>query len=681
MPKYFLIFAMAIALTGCFSARKQQTAQTENTSFCRYDPSETKKLVDQEAPPPPKHEYKAAATKRHELINTKLDISFDILNQKVFGKANLLLRPYFYATDLLVLDAKEFDINKINLIKNKQIVKPLEYQYDGEKITIQTPKYTRQDTFEIQIDYIANPSEMQGEGQGLYFQDYDTDNPQIWTQGEPNCSSAWFPTIDAPNQRMSQEIVVTVDTSFTTLSNGVRDAVLLNNDGTKTVRWIQKKPHAPYLTALIVGRFEVKKDYWRGKPVFIYFEKEHAKSAPYTFKNTARMIEFFSRKLQYDYPWDKYSQVVVRNYFEGAMENTGAVVFSKAELYSPIEDRPMRPVVDETVSHELFHHWFGDLVTCESWANTALNEAFATYGSYLWIEHEYGRYAADKYIYKQGGMYNLVYLIDNSSIVNYYHKSPDDMFNIHSYQKGALTLHSLRYEVGDEAFFEAISRYLKKHAFSSVELADLRICFEEVTGRDLNYFFDAMFLDKGRMNLDIKYLASNDSLNWTIDVKQIQKERQGPLYKLHVPVDFYMNDTIIRKTVLLDKKQNKYTFSFDKKIKLAKFDAENSLLCKKKENRTIDDYLYILKHVNRYIDQIEATNVLDNLIEDEDVAYAYLSLLDNSYYMLRLIALETIPIKKNTSYFEKYKNKLSQMATNDPDKEIREAAKKILAKL
>jgi aminopeptidase N len=138
---------------------------------------------------------------------------------------------------------------------------------------------------------------------------------------------------------------------------------------------------------IAVGNFQVVKDDWRDSvEVSYYLEPEYAPYARMIFGNTPEMIEFFSRRLGVDFAWPKYSQIVVRDFVSGAMENTSAVVFYD-RLHQDAREH-LDESYENVISHELFHHWFGDLVTAESWANLALNESFATYGEYLWNEHK-----------------------------------------------------------------------------------------------------------------------------------------------------------------------------------------------------------------------------------------------------------------------------------------------------
>jgi aminopeptidase N len=204
-------------------------------------------------------EYRSSATRVFDLLHTKLDVHFDFEKQYLYGVANLTLKPYFYPSAELVLDAKNFNINKIALVE-KGNQRELKFEYvDSLQLKITLPKeYTRNDTIEILIDYVAKPNERETGGsnaitsdKGLYFINPDKKNPlkpvQIWTQGETESSSCWFPTIDKPNERTTAEICMTVPDTMTTLSNGLLTESSVHTEGTKTECWTMTQPHAPYL--------------------------------------------------------------------------------------------------------------------------------------------------------------------------------------------------------------------------------------------------------------------------------------------------------------------------------------------------------------------------------------------------------------------------------------------------
>ena len=167
-----------------------------------------------------------------------------------------------------------------------------------------------------------------------------------------------------------------------------------NADGTRTDYWKMDLPHAPYLFFMGVGDYAIIKDSYKGKEVSYYVEKEYAPVARKIFGHTPEMIAFYSKITGVDFPWPKYSQITGHDYVSGAMENTTAT------LHSDAAQQDARQLTDgneweDVIAHELFHQWFGDLVTCESWSNITLNESFADYSETLWNEYKYGKDAGD----------------------------------------------------------------------------------------------------------------------------------------------------------------------------------------------------------------------------------------------------------------------------------------------
>ncbi|MBL4657959.1 MAG: M1 family metallopeptidase, partial [Flavobacteriales bacterium] len=505
--------------------------------------------------------YQAAETRKLDLLHTKLKVRFDWENAYLFGKATLTLRPYFYETNRVELDAKGFDFHRVALATDSGKVN-LNYTYENDKITIKLDRtYNKSETFQVFMDYTAKPNELEVEGgeaitdnKGLYFinnKNEDPDKPQqIWTQGETEANSCWFPTIDKPNERMTQEIYITIEEKFLTLSNGLLMYSTDNGDGTRTDYWKMDKEHAPYLVMMAIGEYAVIRDQWRDIEVNYYVEKEYEPYAKSIFGNTPEMLQFYSDKLGVDYPWAKYSQVIVRDYVSGAMENTSAVIHGE---FLQKDDRELEDETHEDIiAHELFHHWFGDLVTCESWANLSLNESFATYGEYIWNEYKYGQDEADYGLAKDLSSYLWSSDKKQVDIVRFDYKERDDMFDSHSYGKGGRVLHMLRKYVGDDAFFASLKLYLNRHKHSSVEIHDLRLVFEEITGEDLNWFFNQWFLSSGHPLLLMSYDYSDSTGELVVSITQAHNLDKTPLYKLPMEVDIYAGGEVTRHSIICD---------------------------------------------------------------------------------------------------------------------------------
>jgi aminopeptidase N len=263
--------------------------------------------------------YRSTATKLNDLVDTRLDVKFDYDKSYMYGKAWVTLKPHFYPTDSLALDAKGMDIHKVAIVKDGKS-EPLKYEYDGMVLNIhlgRTYKYTEKYT--VFVDYTSKPNEVKTHGsaaitdaKGLYFinpKGEEKGKPtQIWTQGETEANSTWFPTIDKPNQKTTEEITMTVPAKYVTLSNGKLVDQKVNGDGTRTDHWKMDLPHAPYLFFMGVGEYSIVKDSYKGKEVSYYVEKEYAPVARGIFGHTPEMIAFYSRITGVDYPWPKYSQ-------------------------------------------------------------------------------------------------------------------------------------------------------------------------------------------------------------------------------------------------------------------------------------------------------------------------------------------------------------------------------------
>lgn len=626
--------------------------------------------------------YNPTYTLRNDLLHTKLELRFDWAKQHVIGKAQLKLKPYFYSTRILELDAKGFDIHSLKMDGSS---KDLTYEYDGQILTIDLGKvYSANQEYILNIDYTAKPAETGGKGgsaaitsdQGLFFINHDNSDPnkpmQIWTQGETEWNSHWFPTIDKPNERCTQEMYLTVEDRFKTLSNGLLISSTKNNDGTRTDYWKMDQAHAPYLFMIAVGEFAVVKEEWNGMLVDYYVEPEYEDDAKAIFAHTPEMLTFFSEKLGVKYPWQKYSQVVVRDYVSGAMENTTGVIFG--EFVQRTERELIDSNNDGIVAHELFHHWFGDLVTCESWANLTMNEGFANYSEYLWFEHKYGKDRADSHrrselqgyvgSANQGGIHPLIH---------FEHEDKEDMFDAHSYNKGGLVLHMLRNYVGDEAFFAALKKYLNTHAYTAVEAHDLRLAFEDVTGEDLNWFFNQWYFEAGHPFLNINYNYDATAGKMDIIIQQEQDPTTNPpIFILPFAIEIHDGKgNVARHDVVMNQRNQTFSFPAAEKPALVDVDADRILLCEKRDNKADDDFIYQYKYGKNYLTRYEALNALGGTQNPGSQALIA-SALNDKYWGLKSKALSLLDL--TATHGPNLFSTLENLAKSDKSSYVRAAA-------
>ena len=630
--------------------------------------------------------YRATATKINDLVNTKLDVSFDLSKSWMYGKAWITLHPHFYPTDSLSLDAKAMTINNVSVVKAGKNI-PLTYRYDSLALYIKLDKsYKSLENYTIFIDYIARPNDIKSAGsaaisggKGLYFinpKGEDKKKPvQIWTQGETESNSGWVPTIDKPDQRQTDQISMTVPDKFVTLSNGILISHKKNTNGTRTDTWRMDLPHAPYLLMMAVGDFAIIKDTYKNKEVSYYVEKKYAPVARKIFGLTPEMIAFYSKLTGLDYPWPKYSQIVVRDYISGAMENTTAT------LHGETAQQDSRQLVDgneweDAIAHELFHQWFGDYVTCESWSNITVNESLADFSEVLWEEYKYGKDAAAEHnnngmsSYLRGGN-------DKKDLVRFYYRDREDVFDLVSYQKGGRILNMLRNYVGDSAFYKSLNLYLRTKKFSSAEAQDLRLAFEDITGQDLNWFWNQWYYGNGHPKLDINYSYDTNAKTSKVSISQTQ---EGKIFTLPIAIDVYLGSEKKRYNVWIRHQTETFEFPSLSKPDLVNADGDKILLCEKKENKNIDDYIFQYKNAGLYLDRREAIDFASKNQRDDHNAMEFMkTALKDRYHGLRLFALQKLNLRTD-SLKNVFTPILSEMSQNDPDPLVKAGAIAALGK-
>ncbi|MEP7127255.1 MAG: M1 family metallopeptidase [Chitinophagales bacterium] len=633
--------------------------------------------------------YRASYTIINDLVHTKLDVSFDWNKTFLYGKAWITLAPHFYPTDSLRLDAKGFDIHKVELVRKSGNL-ALKYSYDSSTINIQLDKtYIAGEQYTVFIDYTSKPNELRlkgsaaiNEAKGLYFINPDGKDPdkprQVWTQGETESNSCWFPTVDKPNMKMTTEISMTVEKGFVTLSNGLMTSSKDNGNGTHTDTWKLDLPYAPYLVMMAAGPFAIVKDHWKNMEVNYYVDKKYEPYAKAIFGNTPEMIEFFSTKLGVPFAWPKYSQIVVHDYVSGAMENVSATLFY--ERMNQTTREMIDGKRDDIISHELFHQWFGDLVTCESWSNISLNESFADYGEYLWYEHKYGKDVADSHLQDDLDQYLYMSRSGTEPLVRFNYHDREDVFDVISYQKGGRVLHLLRNYLGDDAFFRGLNKYLTDHRFGSAEVHQLRLAFESVTGQDLNWFFNQWYFSKGHPDLDISYSYNSEEKKETVTVQQIQDTNDGvPIFRLPIKIDVYEAGKVTRYSKVITDAMQEFTFNCSAPPDLVNVDADKVLLGEKTDNKSDSAFAFQLEHAPLFIDRLESLNFFAKNSTSPLYEQAMLRGLNDKFADIRRLAIEGIHTNAAEQDGMVYRKKIKELAMNVSSSVVRATAMESMA--
>jgi aminopeptidase N len=482
-------------------------------------------------------------------LHMRLSIDVHDLNDKRFtATAELRISAIAVPRSTLTLDARP-SITVSTVAVNGE---PARFSHENAKLTITLPKPALPGTpIDVRVDYTA--TEPSKDGLGLnWFKGRPSSGsraelaPQIHSQGQAAGSSFWFPCHDFPNERLTTEVLVTVEDGFETLSNGrllgKKPAPPGKDAKPRTTwHWLQDKAHPNYLVTLVVGKFDVVEvggpnTKRPGLEMPVYGPPGSAAGLRSVFANVPAMVAFFEEKFDEPYPWDKYAHAVVRNFRWGGMENTSATTLAE------FAGSGNTGTHDDLLAHELAHQWFGDLVTCNAWEHLWLNEGWATFSEYLWAEHVGG---PDAYQRKMLGSLgpqratNRATAPADAPMVSNRYADPDDTFTKTDdvYAKGGLVLHMLRQRLGDEVFWKGARLYLDRYKLKTVQTDDFRRTLEEVSGQSLERFFDQWTRRPGipRLAVDLEWNQAAKQL--TVKVEQTQTiNADNPAYALRIPI-------------------------------------------------------------------------------------------------------------------------------------------------
>ena len=497
-----------------------------------------------------------------------LDLHIDIAKECLSGTCNLTLTPVRSGIDKLTLDAVELEVESVVI---NEIPQP--FTYDRKQLKISLSQPTTVEKLTLQIKYhVTKPQ------RGIYFikptPDYPDKKTQVWTQGEDEDSRFWFPCFDYPGQLASSEIKISVPKPLIAISNG--DLIKTEDEGeTTSYHWLQKDIHPTYLMTLAVGDFAELKDQWQNIPITYYVDKGKEEEALLSMGKTPRMVEFYSKKFGYLYPYSKYAQVCVDDFIFGGMENTSTTLLTDRCLLD--KRASLDNLRTETlVAHELAHQWFGDLVVIKHWSHAWLKEGMATYSEVLWMEVEYG--AADAAYYRLGDIRG--YLEEDSSryrrpIVTNVYREAIELYDRHLYEKGACVYHMIRTILGDELYDRTISNFVNTYAHQTVETIDLLRVIESSTGYNLQPLFDQYVFRGGHPDFEVSYSWDEENNLAKVSVKQTQEE----LFDLKIPLAFgYLDQDSQTFTLRFFEAEQTFYLPLTKKPDFISFDPGNHYL-------------------------------------------------------------------------------------------------------
>ena len=400
----------------------------------------------------------------YEVSHYTITLDVDVGGNFISGNAEI------EANATQALSAFNLDMRGLEVIQTRVSDRPASHSRSGNELTITPDEPVRNGaSFVVEVLYQGQPTPdaVPGIGIPIGWIKYPTG---IFALGEPWGSSTWYPVNEHPTDKASYTFVVTVPHPYEVASIG--ELVSVVDDGAaSTYTWEARDELASYLTALAISQFdEVASQGPQGTPILDLIEETVAEPGRSPLSKTPEMLGFFS-DIFGEYPFETYGAIVIDAPFPAALETQTRPLYGSVAIAQ---------LGERIVAHELAHQWFGNLVTPATWEDLWLNEGFATYAEWLWEDH------------KSSNAFNLFWDVLWTADLGPPGKvQPEDPFTAAVYVRGAMTLHALRGEIGDDAFFRTLREYLSRHAGGNASTSDFVEVAEQVSGQDLDDLFQA----------------------------------------------------------------------------------------------------------------------------------------------------------------------------------------------
>lgn len=463
-----------------------------------------------------------------------LDIT-DISGKSIKGNCEVKLAPKLNAVSELNLDLLQLTVDSV--LMNDSL---LGYSYNDTLLKISFPTAINiGDTETVVVYYHGNPQGDASGWGGFYFQSGYAYNLGVGFEANPHTyGRVWFPCFDNFVERSTYTFNIITDSLNKAFCNGELTNETSNGDGTKTCTWVMNETMPTYLASVAVGPYTTLKQTYDGIedtiPIEIGLLASDTTKFKTSFINLNGALNAFETHYG-PYRWNRVGYVLVP-FNSGAMEHATNIAYPKSFANGTLS-------YETLYAHELSHHWWGDLVTCQTAEDMWINEGMATFSEFLFTEAIYGQEA-----------YTEMMNDNHEYVIHYLHYTEDSYkaisgvghdytYSDHVYLKGADVAHTLRGYLGDSLFFGGITAFLNTYQFSDVSSYTLRDFLTSYTGVDLTSFFDNWVFNPGfpHFSVDSFSVIPNGNLyNVTVYVKQ--KLDGAPTYYTNVPLDFTFKD-------------------------------------------------------------------------------------------------------------------------------------------
>lgn len=398
----------------------------------------------------------------HYLIDLDIDPQADTFSATTTIDTEVLVDTDRVSLDLIGLEVTDVRVDDVSVAYAQE---------DAELIVMPAETFAAGDRVEISVDYMGYPTTTISNGLNVGWID---SADATYVIGEPDAARRWFPSNDHPSDKATFGFVVTVPQGFEVVTNGGLSTLVANENATNTWTFDAPDLMTTYSATVMIGDFESSEPFEvDGVKIRHAYTPDKADEVAVDAAPIPAMLKVFA-ELFGPYPFETYGIAVIGDSFGGALETQTISMFSRDLVRGDGE-------FESVQAHELAHQWFGNAVAPKRWSDIWLNEGFASYAEYLWREFGPAGESIDQAIRPLVG-------IAYGPIGD---PGPDGLFERSIYDRGALTLHALRLEVGDDAFFEVLRQWFGRYSGSSATTKEFIMLAEGVAGVDLNRFFDA----------------------------------------------------------------------------------------------------------------------------------------------------------------------------------------------
>ena len=616
----------------------------------------------------------------YDAIHYRVKLRFDEERKIFWGENTITMSPFNDGFNRCVLDAEKYTVTSVKDAMGKK----LEFEQPVHQLIVHFPRpYQYKDTLSFTVFYNTeessdpDKSRRSRRSRGIVFFDESPRHPRIieaisW----PIYARNWFPCYDHPNDKTTQEMVITVNDEYKALSNGRLVGVTEDRKNkTKTFYWSVDRPHSTYLSMFVVGPYEVVKDSLGSLPINYWVYKKDVKDALRSFHKTPGIIAFFNKEFGYDYPWAKYDQVIQPG-FGGGMECTSATLIGEGTIHDERAEQDFQS--HGLVAHEAAHQWWGDLVTFRDWGHTWISESFGTYSEHIFTKYDLGEdEGAVNLMNKKNAYLREAHNRYMRPIVFHRWDSPQNNFDSHTYPKGAVVINMMRWILGKTPFLKAISHFLHKHEFQPADTHDFLTAIKEVTGKNMDWFFEQWLLKPGHPVFDVNTIWDSDTKKVRMRIAQVQ-DTSGriPVFKTPVIIGIVTKKGKKSEKVWIEKKDEEFQFACDQKPLMVRFDEGNYLLKEWTFEKSLEELLYQLEH-DDVIGRMWAAAELSKFPDDSRTIKGLLkSAKDDSFWAVRRSAVGSL------GGFQKKKHILFlKKRAEDKNSKVRTEVLRVLADL